>query len=275
MSTIFLDWLHSCILTGVKKKAAATRSGSDGPIRDRAYLHIQRKIASGALAAGSPLSELALAKELGSSRTPVREAIGQLVAEGLLEQTPNRGAVVIDLSRQDIVDLYELREALEVYAVGKAARQSSRPADIQKLRDLCDSIASLQHELEDSGKNVLSIEQMRRFVTFDLHFHTLLMRMAANARILRIVNETRLLIRIFAMRHRGHDKDELANIQRAHKEVLDAVAERQPDRAMRLIAEHIQASGRERLDEFDHWERENSLDESVPVFFALAESARS
>ena len=252
----------------MKKKPAAARS-FDGSIRERAYLHIQREIATGALPAGTPISELALSKRLGSSRTPIREAIGQLVAEGLLEQTPNRGAVVVELTRQDIVDLYELREALEVYATGKAARQTSRPADIQKLRDLTECISNLQQDLEKSGRGALDSEQMQRFVTFDLHFHTLLMRMAANGRILRIVNETRLLIRIFAMRHWGHDKEELARIHQQHLELLNAVAERQPDLAMRLIADHIQTSRRERLDEFDHWERENSLHASVPVFFDL------
>ena len=61
--------------------------------RSGVYLYIQQKIVSGELQAGEAVSELAIAKELGSSRTPVREALGQLAAEGFLDQTPNRGAV--------------------------------------------------------------------------------------------------------------------------------------------------------------------------------------
>jgi DNA-binding GntR family transcriptional regulator len=98
----------------MKKSAEGGRRTAPDSVRAKAYLHIQRKIAAGELPTGSALSELALAKGLGSSLTPIREAIGQLVAEGFLEQTPNRGAVVVQLTRQDIVELYELREALEV-----------------------------------------------------------------------------------------------------------------------------------------------------------------
>ena len=242
-------------------------AASDQPMRDRAYLYIQRKIARGDLPAGTSISELALAKELGSSRTPIREAVRQLVAEGLLEHTPNRGAVVVQLARQDITDLYELREALEVYAVGKVARNGIRIADVTRLRGLAGEIESLRKELQRDGKNELSDEQMHRFVGSDLSFHTLLMRAAANVRIQKVVNETRLLIRVFAIHRRGHTIDELERIHRSHSDVLDAVIANDAPRAMACLSEHIQQSMRERLDEYDHWEREASLRESLPVFF--------
>ena len=111
----------------MKRKAPANHRRADRSAREKAYVLIQQKIARGELPPGSAVSEIPLAQELGSSRTPVREALGQLVAEGLLEQTPNRGAVVVQLGRQDIIDLYELREALEVYAVGKAAARRRTP----------------------------------------------------------------------------------------------------------------------------------------------------
>jgi len=170
----------------MKKSVEPGRRTAADSMRTKAYTHIQRKIAAGELAAGSALSELALAKELGSSRTPIREAIGQLVAEGFLEQTPNRGAVVVQLTRQDIVELYELREALEVYAVGKAARERFRTSGLERLQGLADEIPTLKAELEISGGDTLNARQMHRFVASDLGFHTLLMRMAGNARILKV-----------------------------------------------------------------------------------------
>ncbi|MGA2145807.1 MAG: GntR family transcriptional regulator [Bryobacteraceae bacterium] len=259
----------------MKKTVERARPAGADSMRSKAYLHIQRKIATGELAAGGALSELALAKELGSSRTPIREAIGQLVAEGFLEQTPNRGAVVIQLSRQDIVELYELREALEVYAVGKAAREPLRAWELERLQSLADEILVLQAELEKSGADALDPRQMHRFMICDLGFHTLLMRMAGNARILKVVNETRLLIRIFAIRRTGHRAVELDQIHRHHREILDAVAGRQPERAMQLISDHIQISRRERLDAFDHWDDENSLRRTAPEFFDLPLIAES
>ncbi len=244
-------------------------------IRERAYVHIQRKIASGALRSGDAVSELSISKELGISRTPIREAIGQLVAEGLLEQVHNRGAVVVQLTRQDIIDLYELREALEVYAVAKSAREASNRGDLDRLASLTKDILILRDELTQSGQSALNAQQMHRFVTCDLSFHTLLIRMAANARITKVLNETRLLIRIFAIHRHGHSVEQLERIHRYHSSVLEAVRKRDPDAAAAALSEHIKASQRERLDEFDHWEREASLRESLPVFLDVHGTAGS
>jgi len=78
-----------------------------------AYHHIQRKISTRELRAGEPVSDVTISRELGISRTPAREAIRQLVSEGLLESVPGRGVVVITLDRNDIRELFEMREALE------------------------------------------------------------------------------------------------------------------------------------------------------------------
>jgi len=248
-------------MPGKVKPGGGRRSSA----RERAYLQIQRKIAAGELSTGQAVSELALARELGISRTPVREALGQLAAEGILEQSPNRRAVVVKLTRKDIIELYELREALEVYAVGKAARQPLRQGDLDRLVHLTDAILSLKSELDESGKSELDREQMHRFMTYDLAFHTRLMHLAANARILKVVNETRLLIRIFAIRRGGHTGAQLEEIRRRHSEIVRAISERDPDRAMRAISEHIQISQQERLDAFDQHEIEASLRETMPT----------
>lgn len=225
----------------------------------KAYQLIQHKIATGQLRAGSLLSELALANELGSSRTPIREAAGQLLAEGMLELSPGGGLVVTQLTRQAIVDLYELREALEVFAVGRAARDGVRDADKQRLESLLDETQVLLKELKSSGSVELNSEQMKRFSVADLGFHALLIRLASNARILKVVNDTRLMMRVFAIQRSGHRKDELERIHKHHRAILDAVLKRDPDNARRLLAEHIQASANERLEEFDRWERETHL----------------
>ncbi|MGH9611526.1 MAG: GntR family transcriptional regulator, partial [Bryobacteraceae bacterium] len=183
----------------MKNKTEPAAGRDDRSVRQKAYFYLQRKIATREFPAGSAVSELSVAKELGVSRTPVREAIAQLVAEGLLEQIPNRGAVVVQLTRHDIVDLYELREALEVYAAGKAARLPATPGDLDRLKSLADGILVLREEMVKAGQAELNPEQMHRFVIGDLGFHTLLVRVAANGRILKVVNETRLLIRIFAI----------------------------------------------------------------------------
>ena len=237
--------------------------------RDRAYQLIQQKIVAGELTGGSRVSEVALAKELGSSRTPIREAIALLVSGGVLEQTSHKGTIVTDLTRQDIIELYELREALEVYAVGKVAHNSIAGADRDRLAGFVEEIRLLREELITSGHSTLNSHQMKVFMAADFSYHTLLLRLAENRRILKVVRDTRLLIRIFSLRRQGHNAAQLEQIHRFHKEILDLVLQKNAVTATSALAEHIRLSQRERLEEFDHWERESSLTESLPTYMDL------
>ncbi len=239
-------------------------------LRERAYAHIQRKIASGELRPESSLSEVLLAKELKMSRTPVREALNQLVTEGLVEQTQNRGTFVAQFRRHDIIELYELREALEVYSVQKAAKAQLRKLDLQRWQDLCDELLHLKKELEQSGEQVLNKAQMRRFIASDFSFHNLLMQLATNQRMLKVVNETRLLIRIFGIQRPKYDAAALMRIYEQHNAILQAVAAHDAERAVQLLSTHIRVSLEERLEAYHVWERESSLERSAP---ALADFA--
>lgn len=260
---------ESLYSTRMSRKPKTQHGTRDLSIRERAYLYIQQLIVDGTLAAGSGISELLLAKELGSSRTPIREAMNQLAAEGMLEVSPGGGMVVAQLRREDIVELYELREALETYAVGKIARVPMNMADIDRLQHLVDEIVKLQKELEKSKHQVLDKAQMERFIGCDMGFHALLMSMTNNSRLQKVINDTRLLISIFAIHRGGHDMELLKRIHAYHQRILDAVAKQQGEAAMIAITEHIQASQRERLNEYDRWKRETNLSQSVPAFFDI------
>lgn len=214
---------------------------------------------SGDLPAGTALSELALARDLGLSRTPLREAIGQMLAEGLLEQIPNRGTVVVQLTRPDIVDLFELREALEIYAVRKAGPKGIPAASVAKLRQTLEETAALTDGLRHSKQPALNREQMQRFMLADLNFHTVLLYSAGNRRILKVVNDTRLLIRLFGIRHQGHTLAELEEIQRQHTRILDELLAGSTEAAATCLTEHIHRSMQERLDAFDDAERESTV----------------
>jgi DNA-binding GntR family transcriptional regulator len=260
---------ESLYSTRMSRKPKTQHGARDLSIREKAYLYIQQLIVDGTLAAGSGISELLLAKELGSSRTPIREAMNQLAAEGMLEVSPGGGMVVAQLRREDIVELYELREALETYAVGKIARVPMSMADIDRLQHLVDEIVQLQKDLEKSKKPVLDQAQMERFIGCDMGFHALLMSMTNNSRLQKIINDTRLLISIFAIHRGGHDMELLKRIHAYHQRILDAVAKQESEAAMAAISEHIQASQRERLNEYDRWKRETRLSQSVPAFFDI------
>ncbi len=250
-----------------RKSKSSLTARADRSIRTQAYEHIHRMIVTGELAADSAVSELAIAQKLGSSRTPIREAIGQLVAEGLLEQTPNRGTAVVQLKRQDIIELYELREVLECYAATKAARLKPHPAELEQWQKHTDGILVLKGELEKSGKPMLDPEQMQCFMACDFGFHAMLMHLAANTRILKVVNDSRLLIRIFAMGRHAYDVAQLDQLYRQHSQIIRAVSDQNPELAEKLISEHIRISQQERLAAFDAWEREASMRKNMPTFF--------
>lgn len=245
------------------KKTTKVTERDNTSVRDRAYAHIQQNIASGSLLPGGAISELTIAKQLKISRTPIREAIAQLVSEGLLEEL-NRGVVVASLSRQDITELYDLREALEVHAIDKTARRPIPEPDLKLLQDMIGGLQALEKELKSSPKKVLTPEQMHQFVNYDLGFHRLLIRLALNSRILRVVNQTRLLIRIFAMERHGYNSAELQRIRSEHERILDAILKQDPALATEVLRTHIRQSCSERLETYDQRERESSLREAFP-----------
>jgi len=213
-----------------------------------AHEHILGRISSGEVPAGTPLSELSLAAQLGFSRTPVREAIGQLVAEGILQKS-SRGAVVAEPTRQDIIDLYELREALEVYMIGKVATRRLSERELEALELLVEQVRICAADLKKSGKQILKGEALKKFVTSDLRFHMLLLQAGGNQRMVRVLDSTRLLIRIFNFRREHHTVKLLGEVYDFHRRILAAVASGSSEGAMRLMGEHIRLSRDERLTE--------------------------
>ncbi|MEO6804329.1 MAG: GntR family transcriptional regulator [Granulicella sp.] len=247
-----------------KVEPVKVRSGS---LREQAYHHIQQLIASGRLEAGSGISELQLAQELGSSRTPIREAMNKLAAEGLLEQSPGGGMNVAQVQREHIIELYELREALELYAVAKATREPMQDADRERIQKTIDQIAELEKELRQKGGTALDATQMQRFIAADLGFHALLVSLARNSRLQKTISETRLLISVFSLKRRGHDVATLESIQKFHQAILNSVIRQDSVAATRILAEHLEASQRERLQEYEHTRREALLRQHVPAMF--------
>jgi DNA-binding GntR family transcriptional regulator len=105
---------------------------------DRAYLTLRSEILDADLSAGTVLAEVEQSQRLGVSRTPLREALGRLAAEGLVSTHSGRGVVVTDVSADNVLELFELREALEV----QAARLAARRRDVAPF-------AALRHEFEN------------------------------------------------------------------------------------------------------------------------------
>jgi DNA-binding GntR family transcriptional regulator len=116
----------------VERGLAGARRGSHV---ESAYENLRALILQGVLRPGDPIREGAVAARLGVSRTPVRDALQRLVADGLLIRGGPRGLAVRQLDQQQIVELHALREVLESMAAQLAARHASEP-EIWALRDL-------------------------------------------------------------------------------------------------------------------------------------------
>ena len=221
------------------------------PLRDQAYKHIHGKLLAGELPAGHVVSEHSLAREIGISRTPVREAIQRLEQEGILEQVPRYGTIVRRPERRDLEELYQLREALEPYAVGHAAGHLSTE-DLNTLSKLCDEIRTIATGLKKAPRAGLDATLMRRVLSADLGFHMVLLRASGNRRLMKIIADSRMLTRIFGTPRQEHDLAVLEETYRFHSEILEAVKKGHAEHAQQLMADHIRASTREALDSYDH-----------------------
>lgn len=135
---------------------------------DAVYQRIRAEIIGGNLGPGEPLSVPELARQLTVSRGSVREAVLQLVAEGLAEERPRRGVVVARIGRDEIRQIHEIREALEGQAAHLAALSASP--------ELCDQLDAVLREQEAS---ITSVDPTG-YADTDAHFHALLAAACGN-----------------------------------------------------------------------------------------------
>src|SRR5258707_12249318 len=113
----------ACQQVDMKKQNTPTSIG------EKAYQYLRGKILSGEFSPGTALSEASLARELGNSRGPLREAVRRLTGEGFLQQTPSGGRGGVDFSRRYVSALFRVRAALVLFAVRKTAKQHMSSGD--------------------------------------------------------------------------------------------------------------------------------------------------
>jgi DNA-binding GntR family transcriptional regulator len=197
----------------------------------RVYDHLRAAILSGRLEPGAELAEVPLSEELGVSRGPIREAIGRLASEGLVTVRPRRGAVVSPLSKEEFLELYQVREALERMAVKLAVRRL-QPEDFAALQGLIDDMAT--HAERD---------QVNEFFEANAAFHARLVDASGNAKLGELYRQ--LLDQIG--RYRTRSLRLRGNLQRSiaeHAAILRAAKRGDAERAAHLMAEHIRVPQR-------------------------------
>jgi DNA-binding GntR family transcriptional regulator len=219
-------------------------------LKQHAYQVIRDKLLQGSLKAGTRLSDDVLAQEMGISRSPVREAITQLASEGLVEHRPRTGAFVKQPDRRELEELYEIREALEQYAVRQAALRIGA-ADLARLRELCDEMRGFVRECRKAPMAVAPPDLVQRFLANDLAFHTVLVGAAGNQRLTKLLTDFKILIQVFGFVPVEHDARVLATTCRAHGHIARAVAQHDARAAGLWLGRHIRAAKRIVLAGYD------------------------
>ncbi|MEY4484463.1 MAG: hypothetical protein RL693_1915 [Verrucomicrobiota bacterium] len=215
-----------------------------------AYEHLQEQLWKGGLTAGEKISETRLAGELGMSRTPVREAIRRMETEGVVTQVASSGTYVTAPERSEIVEAYEVRMAIENFAVRKATRRM-RPAQVLELQKLCDEMRTAIRKFRKSKAPIMTGETLQQYLNADLGFHFLLLKAAENRRALTIFGDVNLRSAIFGCRSHERDLHHVAWVWLQHARVARALRQRDPDAAQRSLEAHMQASMNGALEAYD------------------------
>jgi DNA-binding GntR family transcriptional regulator len=197
----------------------------------RVYEHLRTAILEGRLEPGTELTEVALAEQLGVSRGPLREAIGRLAAEGLVTVSPRRGTVVRSLSKEEFLELYQVREALERMAMQLAA--------LRLTDEEFDGLTALNEEMAAHAAG----NKVEAFFEANLAFHARLLEASGNEKLQELYRQLlgqlgRYRLRSLMLR---------GNLQRSvseHKTILRAARRGDAERAAQLMAEHIRVPQR-------------------------------
>lgn len=142
---------------------------------------------------GEKLSDLRLSEELGVSRTPVREALHRLVQDGVVIAEPNRGFFVASYDRSDIEEIYELRAALETFALRSAAVSVSP----EQFRWALDELERVQEIIQNAEDDETRTDAAFAFLEVDRSFHNLLIENSRNRRLIAILNGLWAQIAVF------------------------------------------------------------------------------
>lgn len=187
---------------------------------------LRGRIVANELGYGTKLTEDSLAKELGVSRTPVREAFNRLAQEGLVTVFPGRGAFVATLSFSDMVQLLEIREVLEGMAARLATSRITKTS-LEKLR------RQMEVEIRKSAGN-----EYTGYLDVDRQFHEAVIFASGNQHLSQLMKSLR--DRIQMLRHRSVILPGRAHKSfQEHLQIIDALAARDPDLAEERIRTHI------------------------------------
>ncbi|QJD83128.1 GntR family transcriptional regulator [Cohnella herbarum] len=194
----------------------------------------KQEILGGRLNPGDRIVETKFARELGISQTPVREAVRLLSGEGIVTIVPNRGPVVNELSARDIFEIYSLRASIE----GLAIRLATQIATDEAVREL----ELFYEEMKGKAKD----NEVVSLLVDSLYIHQSIISLSEHSRLLRAYESISFQIAL-VNRILGNESTKEKEVEQ-HSELIEALKERDPDKAELTMRKHIYRSYRECLD---------------------------
>ncbi|MDJ0627174.1 MAG: GntR family transcriptional regulator [Rhodobacter sp.] len=218
----------------------AAPKGSGGTGAD-VYARIKEDILSNAYPAGFQIRESDLAGKLGTSRTPVREAIIRLEAEGLVEVLPRRGVRIRPLKAADMREIYDILTALESLAAAQIAARATEGLD---LTGLFDAMEMMEAACDDNEPGT--------WAQGDDRFHRELLCLNDNARLIAITDS------LYSQAHRTQMitlrmRKSLGASNREHRTIVTCIAGGDVDGARRAMRDHRQRGGSEMVEILKHY----------------------
>jgi len=205
------------------------------PVRERAYEYLKTSILSGRFNPGERLTEEHLAKELGISRTPIREALHKLESEGLITPLASRGFVASQDSKEEVEELFDIRAVLEGYA----------------LRVICgrivDAVFDTLEETIEKAEDALRRQCLDEVFQWNTRFHDTLHDLITDKH--RLYHQM-VTMRQYVLRYRKNTLQYPDGGERTvdgHRKILLALRLRDPDLCERVMREHIQQSKKDAL----------------------------
>jgi DNA-binding GntR family transcriptional regulator len=210
-------------------KKAKTKTRAVENLSARVYHQIKRLILCNQIMPGQKLHHQELSERLGVSRTPVREALTRLVQEGYVSFLPNRGFTCKEIGIQEAEELYELREALEAFAVERAIENLTGSA-----------LAQLRSNVSSYGRDVQNRFTRERLV-YDQDVHLAIVRIAGNEMLTNTLSH--VFERIVLKRRTDGLYDQARGVaaHQEHLKLLEAMERRDVTAAVALVRQHIQA----------------------------------
>ena len=200
-------------------------------LKDQAYEILRSSVITGQLEPGRLHNEKDLARGLGISRTPVREALLDLSKEGMIVFVPRKGIMIREITRRDISDVMELRKVIESYIIESCCSKLT-PEDLKRIGKIIEKQRALASKGDHEG-----------YVEADRNFHLFLASRTGNRQLLHVMENLRDLLHFMAIKAIAY-QDRMDQVLREHKRICTALEKRDQKKAKEAMFLHLDTTER-------------------------------